>query len=132
MLTPMPRSNRSTGVPFLIGPLCFRHPLPTSFPQASSAVGGKFDFALIDGDHSTEGVVRDIQGVLPHLESNAYLLFHDAHNAEVIEGIERALREPANGLTDCGLLSTEKTLDATPGVFWGGLRLLRFARKPTL
>jgi FkbM family methyltransferase len=110
----------------------FQAPSPDVLPQASSAVGGKFDFALIDGDHSTEGVVRDIVGVLPHLESNAYLLFHDAHNAEVIEGIERALRQPANGLTDCGLLSTEKTEDATPGVFWGGLRLLRFARKHAL
>jgi FkbM family methyltransferase len=106
----------------------FQAPSPDVLPQASLAVGGKFDFALIDGDHSTEGVIRDIQGVIPHLENEAYLLFHDAHNSEVIEGINRCLREPANSLTDCGVLSREKTPDAAPGIFWGGLRLLRFCR----
>jgi predicted O-methyltransferase YrrM len=107
----------------------FQGPSPDVLPQASQTVGGKFDFALIDGDHSTEGVIRDIRGTLPHLENQAYLLLHDAHNADVIEGIDQCVRDPANGLTDCGLLSTEKTADAAPGIFWGGSRLLRFTRK---
>ena len=101
---------------------------PAILPEASRTVGGKFDFALIDGDHSTEGVMRDIEGTLPLLEDHAYLLFHDAHNAETAEGIDRAVRNPKNGLIDAGILSTEKTPDAVPGVFWGGLRLLRFTR----
>ena len=46
--------------------------------------------------------------------------------------IEHCLRENAKHLTDAGLLSTEKTPDAVPGVFWGGLRLLRFTRCPHL
>ena len=110
----------------------FPGPSPEVLLQASQAVGGKFDFALIDGDHSTAGVIRDIQGILPHLADQAFLLFHDAHNAEVIRGIEHCLRENAKHLTDAGLLSTEKTPDAVPGVFWGGLRLLRFTRCPHL
>ena len=106
----------------------FHAPSPEVLPQASQAAGGKFDFALIDGDHSTAGVIGDIEGVLPHLADDAYLLLHDAHNAEVREGIERCLRKTALGLTDAGLLSTEKTPDSAPGVFWGGLRLLRCTR----
>lgn len=106
----------------------FAAPSPAILPEASRAVGGKFDFALIDGDHSTEGVLRDIEGTFPLLEDHAYLLFHDAHNAETAEGIDRAARNPKNGLVDAGILSTEKTPDAVPGVFWGGLRLLRFTR----
>ena len=46
----------------------FQAASPDILPAASQAVGGKFDFALIDGDHSTEGVVRDIRGVVPLLE----------------------------------------------------------------
>jgi FkbM family methyltransferase len=106
----------------------FAAPSPDILPEAARAVGGKFDFALIDGDHRTEGVLRDIMGTLPHLEDQAYLLFHDAHNADTAAGIDRAVRNPENGLTDAGMLSTEKTADSAPGVFWGGLRLLRFLR----
>jgi len=107
----------------------FHGPSPDVLPQASQSVGGKFDFALIDGDHSTEGVIRDIEGTLPHLEDHAYLLFHDAHNAEVIEGIDHCVGYSGKELTDCGMVSTEKTPDPAPGVFWGGLRMLRFDRK---
>ncbi|HWF40000.1 MAG TPA: FkbM family methyltransferase [Candidatus Acidoferrales bacterium] len=106
----------------------FAAPSPAILPEAARAVGGKFDFALIDGDHTTQGVLRDIEGTLPLLGDHAYLLFHDAHNAETAEGIDRAVRNPQNGLVDAGILSTEKTPDAVPGVFWGGLRLLRFTR----
>ena len=106
----------------------FAAPSPDILPEAARAVGGKFDFALIDGDHRTEGVLRDIEGTLPLLEDHAYLLFHDAHNADTAAGIDQAVSNPKNGLTDAGMLSTEKTADAVPGVFWGGLRLLRFVR----
>ena len=109
--------------------ILFQASSPEILPEASRAVGGKFDFTLIDGDHTTEGVVRDIAGVLPHLESPAYLLLHDAHNQEVSEGIRTALGDAGNCLTDCGLISTEKTADASTGADWGGLRLLRFSVK---
>ena len=106
----------------------FQAASPDILPAASQAVGGKFDFALIDGDHSTEGVVRDIRGVVPLLEEKSYLLFHDAYFHEVAAGIAIALRDFEDSLRDCGFMSTEKTLDPMPGIFWGGLRLLRYSR----
>jgi hypothetical protein len=106
----------------------FAAPSPDVIPEASLAVGGRFDFALIDGDHSTEGVLRDIEGTLPYLEDRAYLLFHDAYNTETSAGIDRAVENAGNGLADAGMLSTERTGDSAPSVFWGGLRLLRFTR----
>ena len=107
----------------------FSAPSPAVLAQATASLGGKIDFALVDGDHSTAAVIRDLQGLLPYLADDACLLLHDAHNAEVIAGVHEVLSDPANGLRDCGLVSTEKTPDPVPGVFWGGLRMLRF-RKP--
>lgn len=106
----------------------FQAPSPGILPIVTRAAGGKFDFALIDGDHSTAGVVRDTEGVLPHLENKAYLLFHDAYNSEVAEGIAIALRGPKNCLVNCGMVSTERTVDSEHGVLWGGLQLLRVSR----
>ncbi|HMD96037.1 MAG TPA: class I SAM-dependent methyltransferase [Terriglobia bacterium] len=102
---------------------------PDILPAASQAVGGKFHFALIDGDHSTAGVVRDIKGVLAYLEDDAYLLFHDAHNREVVAGINAARNDAGDCLVNCGMISTEKTVDLEHDALWGGLQLLRFSRR---
>ena len=40
---------------------------PDAVPQAAEMAGGAFDFVLIDGDHTTEGVRRDLEGLLPCL-----------------------------------------------------------------
>ena len=71
--------------------------------------GQPFEFALIDGDHSYEGVLKDIEGVLPYLADQAYLLFHDCHYPEVEQAIETALRQNAGILIDCGILSVDRT-----------------------
>lgn len=102
---------------------------PDVLPEAMKAAGGPFDFALIDGDHELEGVLRDIEGVLPLLADQAYLLFHDAHFGPVEEGIDRMVSKYRRHLIDCGMLSVEQTPDAQPGVHWGGLRMLRFSRR---
>ena len=90
--------------------------------------GGRFDFALIDGDHSTPGALGDIQAVLPVLEDAAHIVLHDAHNDKVSEAIILAVGNPGNGLTNCGMISAEK-FAPSEGEYWGGLRLLRFSRK---
>ncbi len=96
----------------------------------------KFDFALIDGDHSYEGVLKDIEGILPLLADEAYLLFHDCHYFEIKEAINEALRRYPQELSDCGLMSVQQNPQKGEGaviagqqVIWGGLRLLRFARR---
>jgi predicted O-methyltransferase YrrM len=101
-------------------------PSPAAVPEAARAVEGKFHFVFIDGDHTTDGVFRDIEGVLAYLEVDAHLLFHDAHNAEVAEGIRLAVQRYRNSLIDCGMISTEKNRQPGASVAWGGLRLLRF------
>ena len=99
-------------------------------------MGGELDVALIDGDHSRDGVRRDIEGVLEHVAEGGYLLFHDCHFFEVAEAIDRALEDHPQELVDCGILSTARNpvegegshLDGRP-VVWGGLRLLRRIRQ---
>lgn len=109
---------------------------PEILPEAAKAVAEKFDFALIDGDHSYKGVLKDTEGTLPLLADGAYLLFHDCHYFEVNEAIDEALRRYPQELSDCGLISVQQSPGKEEGavvagrqVIWGGLRLLRFARK---
>lgn len=99
---------------------------PDALPQASQAANGRFQFAFIDGDHSKSQVIKDIEGLLPWLDDSAYLLLHDVHFAEVNAGIDVAVHKNSNCLTDCGLLSVEKSRDVA-GNLWGGLRALRFS-----
>jgi predicted O-methyltransferase YrrM len=104
-------------------------PSPDGLEEASRVAGAPFDFALIDGDHSEAGVVRDIEATLPTLADDAHLLFHDAHYFEVRDAIDGCLRRHPDVLADAGLVSIEQTHDPASGdVPWGGLRLLRFTR----
>jgi predicted O-methyltransferase YrrM len=107
-------------------------PSPDLLPDAARAAGGPFDFVLVDGDHGCPGVIRDIEGVLPFLTDDAYLVFHDAHYHGVTAGIGDVLRRYPERLTDCGMISVEKTpedrIEDGHPVVWGGLRLLRHRR----
>ena len=101
---------------------------PAILPKAEEAAGGKFDFVLIDGDHSYEGVLRDARGVLPHLAPNAYLLFHDSFFTNVARGLNQFANENANHLVDFGSLTREVTVEAHEekgAIQWGGLRLMQ-------
>jgi predicted O-methyltransferase YrrM len=102
---------------------------PDILRQALEAAGGKFDFALIDGDHELPGVIRDIEGVLPLLEDEAYMIFHDAHYYQVSQGIDQMLVKYKDRLSDCGMLSVEQTTENRVEngypVIWGGLRMVR-------
>lgn len=39
----------------------------------------KFDLAFIDGDHSYEGVKKDTELIVPYMNPNSYVFFHDVH-----------------------------------------------------
>jgi len=105
-------------------------PSPAILDQATAAAGGRFDFALIDGDHSYDGVIADIEGTLPLMADDAHILFHDAHYFEVAEALVETLTRHPDVLIDCGMISTEQTQDPASGgerpVIWGGLRMLRY------
>ena len=104
---------------------------PEARPEAARMAGGNFDFALIDGDHSHDGVVRDIEGVLPVMTDTAFLLFHDVHYQPVQTAIDEMLARHAS-LSDCGLVSRyAKPDEQHPGISWGGIRMLRFDRHRT-
>ena len=85
-------------------------------------------------------MIKDIEGVLPLLASDAYMIFHDAYYYGVADAIDRMLKKYSDRLTDCGMLSTEQTREGRTvkgrPVIWGGLRMLRYhtsaPRRPSL
>jgi predicted O-methyltransferase YrrM len=101
---------------------------PDALATAREVAGGPFDFALIDGDHTFDGLSRDLEGVLGVLNDSARILLHDAHYFEVAEAIDACLARHSGELTDAGLVSVEATTHGEPvegkEIFWGGLRLL--------
>lgn len=107
---------------------------PDALPQAMAAAGGPFDFVLIDGDHTYNGVVRDANGVLPYVADGAYLLFHDSFFPDVARGIQDFTRQHARQLVDFGSLTREVTFqESAQGepVRWGGLRMMQVRRRQT-
>jgi len=57
-------------------------PLPTQVLGDSSTIGktwkgGDLDLVLIDGDHSREGITKDIDAWYPHVKAGGYIGFHD-------------------------------------------------------
>jgi hypothetical protein len=102
---------------------------PWAQAKAPDLAGGRFDFALIDGNHSYDCVLLDTEASLAVLTDQAYLLFHDAHYFEVVDGINHLLHKYPNELTDLGMISTLPAVDPVdPNVRWGGFRLARFNR----
>jgi len=116
-------AHRATMVP---------EPSPEALGKAAEIAGGGFDFALIDGDHTYDGVIRDIEATIPTLADDAHLLFHDAHYFQVRDAIDHELRVHDGAFEDGGMLSVDFSPDVPDAdgneVRWGGLRMLRFRR----
>jgi predicted O-methyltransferase YrrM len=109
---------------------------PQALADARRAINGElFDLALIDGDHSYEGALKDIEGCLEHLGNGAHIVLHDCHFFAVRDAIREALRRFSDVLVDCGVVSVSDkpedgenaVVDGKP-VVWGGLHLLRVVR----
>jgi hypothetical protein len=90
--------------------------------------GRRVDFALVDGDHSPEGVKRDIEDLLSaEAVADTVILVHDTMNELVRSGLERVAYEEFPGV---GYVE----LDFVPGYMfrepslrhelWGGLGLI--------
>ena len=68
------------------------------------------DFLFIDGDHSYEGVIADINAWFPKLNINALVLFHDVGWAE---GVIRAIAEHVEPIA--------KKTGRLPNLYWAYL-----------
>lgn len=101
---------------------------PDGIAELRALAGAGFDLAFIDGDHSFDGVVRDIRGVLEYLADTAYLLFHDAYYAEVRAAIDACIKENPRQLQDCGIICRTSVWEADKAARWGGLRLVAYSR----
>lgn len=103
-------------------------PSPEATAEASEVAGGPFDFVLIDSIHIYDQLKKDIDGCLPYLSEDAYVLCHDAFHLGVAEGIREAL-EAHDNLHDCGYVCA--TPDMQAGVVaYGGFRMLRVGAFP--
>jgi hypothetical protein len=102
--------------------------LPRVLKELADA-GRHVDFALIDGDHSAEGVARDIRTVLASDACRrTVIVFHDTANDEVRAGLESVKLQEHPKVALC-------MLDAVPGYIvvedhirsheiWNGLGLV--------
>jgi predicted O-methyltransferase YrrM len=106
---------------------------PAALKDAMDAAGGKFDFVLIDGDHSYQGTLRDLDGVLPFCLDGAYILCHDCFYPTVTQAIDDFALKHAPQVVDFGPLTrdTSSAADADGKVSaehaaqWGGMRVLQ-------
>jgi hypothetical protein len=104
---------------------------PGILPEAYKLAGGPFDFVLIDGDHTYEGVMRDAAGVLPFVANGAYLLFHDSFFSEVARALSEFAHRHREQIVDFGSVTREFTVQSesqTEPIRWGGLRLMQVRR----
>lgn len=79
---------RFPGVRFHIGPSTKR--LPEALAEIDAA-GGRLEFVLVDGDHTSHGVQSDIEILLRHRPiTRRYMLLHDSFNPDCRAGMRRA------------------------------------------
>jgi hypothetical protein len=111
-------------VEYLIGPSDQTLPPLVDRLQAEDA---ELSFALVDGDHSSEGVRKDIDNLLRYRPRVPfYIIMHDSFNPECRDGLRRA------AWADCPYVHAVE-LDFVAGVvnpaptfggqLWGGLAL---------
>lgn len=100
---------------------------PEIIPTVAAAAGMPFDMALIDGDHSYKGAIRDAEAVLPYMSHGSYVIFHDGFFVEVRRAIDDFVGAHPDQLVDFGLLTREITIEQRPKggpLQWGGLRVV--------
>ena len=102
---------------------------PDDLIDVRNQAGGHFDFVLIDGDHSYEGVSSDIDGMMNVVGNGTCILFHDARNDEIRHAIDDSLVRFSDRLIDWGLIDVQGVDETRENniINWGGIRVLRVA-----
>ena len=104
---------------------------PDDLGRARDAAGGLFDLAFVDGDHSFEGVKRDLEGIRPHLAPGATVLLHDAYHPPVARAIDLA---PLLGYSRSGMLARTLNngvhVESGKVIPYGGVEMLRWVPAP--
>lgn len=97
-----------------------RGPSPDALPRACELLGGPIDICFIDGDHAEAAVTADLDGVLPLMANDSYILLHDPYRPDVSRATEMFLARHGPRVLDCGYPCPLKGDED-----WSGLRLLR-------
>lgn len=102
-------------------------PSPQMLPKAWEIAGGPFDMILVDGDHSYQATVNDLEGVFPIAARDAVVLVHDATNEAVSRAIVDFVKAHDGEIRDCGLIVTNCNVIEHEGQLekWGGVHMLR-------
>jgi len=61
--------------------------------RAADAFSDRVGLLFIDGDHSKEALIKDIESWFPKLENGAYVAFHDAYFSDVFYVLQRRIFE---------------------------------------
>jgi predicted O-methyltransferase YrrM len=109
LVDPKPQIADSNWIEIKHRSVLLRGGSPEILEEAEHEAGGPFDFVFIDANHETRAVMRDANGVLPHLTDGAYILFHDNFRAAVSMAIDRFVSVHSASIVDFGALTREFT-----------------------
>ena len=87
---------------------------PAAIKDAAAAAGGSFDFVLIDGDHTYQGTLNDLEGVLPYCLAGAYILCHDCFYPTVEQAVDDFVLKHTPVIADIGPLTRTQAQRRTP------------------
>jgi hypothetical protein len=97
------------------------------FSQTEQA-GKQLGFILVDGDHTCEGVQRDLHAILSYPHKNPFvILLHDSFNPQCRKGIRTMpyQRYPAVESVELDYITGSFWHNDTYREMWGGLAMIR-------
>ncbi len=103
------------------------HALLPQLLEQLAAAGRNVDFALVDGDHSSEGVRADVMALLTSTATqDTVIVMHDVANERVRAGLDAVPYDafPKVAHVDLDFVPGYMGLDAFTGELWGGLGLV--------
>lgn len=103
------------------------HVLLPQVLEGFAAAARNVDFALVDGDHSAEGVRRDVEALLASpAVADTVIVAHDTGNEEVRRGLDAVAYDayPKVAHVDLDLVPGHLGAGRFPGELWYGLGII--------